>query len=87
MLSDFYRQKPKELTEYQKEMLSIFYKCRGYSEEMKSIASEVLRENCKSSKSDDDIVRFIVKGLDSHFLKACSDKVKRDLEKTKSKVK
>lgn len=68
-------------------MLSIFYKCRGYSEEMKSIPSAVLKEYCKSSKSDDDIVMFIVKGLDSQFLKACSDKVKRDLEKSKSKAK
>lgn len=68
-------------------MLSIFYKCRGYSEEMKNIPSAVLKECCESGKSDDDIVVFIVKGLDSHFLKACSDKVKRDLEKSKSKVK
>jgi hypothetical protein len=87
MLSDFYSQKPKELNDYQKEMLSIFYKCRSYSEEMKTIPSEALKEHCKSTKSDDDIVKFIVKGLDSHFLKACSDKVKRDLEKSKSKVK
>ena len=68
-------------------MLSIFYKCRGYSEEMKSIPTDVLKEQCKSTKSDDDIVKFIVKGLDAHFLKACSDKVKRDLEKSKSKAK
>ena len=68
-------------------MLSIFYKCRGYSEEMKSIPSAVLNDNCKSSKSDDDVVKYIVKGLDSHYLKACSDKVKRDLEKSKAKVK
>ncbi len=82
----FYKLKPKELTLYQKEILSIFYKCRQESEELKTIPNAILKEYCNSKASDFDIVKFIVKGLDTHFLKACSDKMKRDLEKSKNKA-
>lgn len=82
---EFLEMRPKPLTDYQNNVLHLFYKCRVYSDESKSIPLEVLNKFSNCDFCEPDICQFIISGIDSKFLKMCSDKIKRDLDAIKSK--
>lgn len=84
-LDEFDAMRPRQLDQYQRRMLSLFYKCREHAEEMKRIPRDVLEEFADSNLCDPDICQLIIEGLDSEFLSICSAKVKRDIENLKSK--
>lgn len=79
-LNEFYSAKPKELNKYQQMLLSLFYKCRKYAEDLKPVPLDILEKICDTDLVDADIAVYIVGTVDSHFLKLSSDKVKRDLD-------
>jgi hypothetical protein len=84
-LSEFEKLRPKKLDGYQSQLLSLFYKCRRYAEEMKPIPRRIVQELSDCGLCDSDIAEFIINGLDSEFLSICSAKVKRDIDSLKSK--
>lgn len=80
-IEEFYKLKPKKLNEYQEQILLIFYKCRNYSDEMKRIPLDILEKFCNVDICDSDICEYIVKGIDSEFLRLSSEKIKNDTSK------
>lgn len=85
MPHEFERMRPKPLDLYQSQLLTLFYKCRRYAEEMKPIPRQIVKELSDCSLCDSDIAEFIITGLDSEFLSICAAKVKRDMDSLKSK--
>ena len=82
---EFYKMRPKQLNTYQSKLLNLFYKCRVYSEELKSIPFNTIKEFSNCDFCEADIAEYIICGIDNQFLKMCSDKIKRDLENIKNK--
>lgn len=85
MLGEFERMRPAKLDSYQQQMLALFYKARKHAEEMKPIPQKVIKKVTNTTLCDADICEFIVGGIDDHFLSLCAAKMKRDIEKMKSK--
>lgn len=85
LLHEFEAMRPKPLNSYQNKLLNLFYKCRAYSEDSKSIPFNIIKHFCNCDFCEPDIAEYIVCGLDNQFLKMCSDKIKRDLENLKNK--
>lgn len=82
---EFEKMRPARLNNYQNKLLAIFYKCRKYADEMRSIPLEILKEFSSCNFCEQDICQFIVSGIDDHFLTLCGAKMKRDIENMKSK--
>lgn len=84
-VAEFKAMRPKKLNEYQQNILNLFYKCRSYSDENKTIPFKIIKLFSDCNFCEKDIAEYIINGIDNEFLKLCSDKIKRDLENLKNK--
>jgi hypothetical protein len=82
---EFEKLRPKKLNNYQTKLLNLFYKCRMYADDSKSIPLPVLKEISNCDFCEQDIAEYIITGVDGKFLEMCSEKIKRDLENLKNK--